>query len=1127
MKKIYLFIIASALLAGGLYATRFLSKDAPDIKSEETQAPPYNVNERHEWEQRRFQDPATGRIPKNIRTMESAFARTIPGSKYRLVSKNDKALAADWSLRGPYNIGGRTRALGVDILNEDHIIAGGVSGGIWKTANGGNEWVKKTPPDRLHSVSCLTQDTRVGKENIWYYGTGEFWGNSADISGDGIYKSTDSGESWSLLESTSTKNPQSWENPFDYIWRIIINHKRLDRDEIYAAVCLGGIYRSIDGGENWEPVLGGYGNSYGYFTDIAISPNGVMYATISQMSPSGSAMKKGMFRSTDGETWTDITPEDMPERYKRIIVAISPSDENQAYFIAETPEDGKLTFNSRGDELWHSFWKYTYISGDGSGDGGNWENRSDNIPDHELTRKSFNSQGSYDLVMKVKPDDPNVVIFGGTNLYRSTDGLASAENTTMIGGYCPYDDPEPCLYAYRYPNHHADEHEILFSRENSDIMFTGTDGGVHKTMDILADEVEWISLNNGYFTTQFYSCAVDLFAETDEIIGGLQDNGTLFTKWTDKNKPWAYPTFSDGFTTDIANNGEYYFSSQNSSNQPKIKMWRFKLNENGERDYITRIDPIGGKDFIWNNPYKLDPNNSNVMYCAGGITMWRNNDLSLIPDVESKDSVSEGWNNLTLPGVELDEANNERVSALEVSVKPENVVYFGTTRGQLFRLDNSNEGDPVPVDITAKSFPKANIESISCDPRDAAKALVVFSGYRILSIFYTSDSGENWTPVSGNLEEFESGGGNGPAVLCVDVLPIGDLTRYFVGTSIGLFSTSFIDGTNTVWTQDSPDEIGNCVINMIDSRVSDGYIAVATHGLGMFSAHIDEVYSSDIAAPTLEFPENNKGGVKKETELSWKPVPNAGLYKLEIAEDPDFENIFYEKDGIRGESHEVNGFEQGLAKYYWRVTARSSGGISQPSETWSFLTALEPPELLSPEKGADSVSVNPVLKWEELELAASYGVQVSSTIAFSPLLIDTVVSEPQLEINGLDPNQKYYWKVSAGTEDGLGEFSKYFNFKTENIVSVKDTKIAKTEVKCYPNPFEDYTEISFMNNIQGQVNITVYDLSGRIVETLAQGVKPAGEVKALFKPEGLPSGTYLFRISSPYGVFSGMMNYKK
>ena len=1128
MRKIFTYsAVAGLIMIAGFLLFQSGNDNTVVKKAHREDAGPYNIKERHNWEQLRFMDPATGLIPANARQRERLFVRKLPGSYNNIKSKNDRPMSDNWTWRGPYNIGGRTRALAFDILNEDIIIAAGVSGGMWKSTNAGQSWVKKTTPEQLHSVTCVAQDTRVGKENIWYYGTGEFLGNSAHINGDGMYKSTDGGESWQLLESTATYKPGSWENKFEFIWRIITNPDNTAQDEVFVATCLGGIYRSVDGGENWEPVLGSFGNSYSYFTDLIRTDGGVYYATMSSYSPGGvHSIVKGIYRSVDGVNWTDITPQFMPEDYNRVIVAAAPSDENQVYFIAETPESGKMTTNSRGDELWHSFWKYTYVSGDGTGAGGIWEDRSENIPAGELIRKHFNSQTSYDLVMKVKPDNPDVVFFGGTNLYRTNDGLSTSENTTHIGGYCPYEDPEPCLYPYRYPNHHADQHEIVFSRSNPDIMYTGSDGGIHKTIDPMAEEVEWISLNNGYLTTQFYSCAIDHASENYEIIGGLQDNGTLFSKWNDKNTPWTYPTYSDGFTTALADSGEYYYSSQNSSYQPKIKMWRFKLDEDGERSIKTRIDPIGGQDFIWNNPFKLDPNNTNIMYCAGGQILWRNNDLRSIPYEDTEDSTEIGWDSLSLPDVELLE--DDRISALDISKEPANVVYFGTQFGRLFKMEDANTGDPYADELTLSKFPNANISCITVNPHDANKAIVVFSGYNIINMYYTEDGGQNWEAVSGNLEPAANSDGFGPSILWAEILPVAGAYRYYAGTSAGLFSTSHLEGDYTIWEQEAAGTIGNVVINMIDSRELDGFVAVGTHGLGMFST-FETALHLPLSAPELVYPSSGLKGIGEEEEFIWKSVHDAGMYKLQVAEDSDFENMIYEEDGITDTSITIDDIEQGLKQYYWRVFARGAAGLGNSSEKWDFESAIQSPELIYPEDKSDSLDYDLTLEWEDLSGADSYRVQVSTSFSFNKIILDSSgIIGNTLELSGLENNERYYWRVSALSGENEGEFSGHYYFKTKNIVSVKD--IADNNINAltaYPNPFESGTEIVFNLEVNADLIVEIFDAAGRKVKVLESKYLNSGDYKYRFNGAGLPSGTYICRLKAGSTVKTMLLKLSK
>src|SRR5439155_16491713 len=121
------------------------------------------IRARIEW--LRLHDPTTGKIPLHIRSRELEFVSHLPkhggGSDLRQPNPGSNILKTDsWTPRGPFNIGGRTRAVGIDIKNENVILAGGVSGGMWRSPDGGNSWTRRTLLTEQPEVSCLVQDVR-------------------------------------------------------------------------------------------------------------------------------------------------------------------------------------------------------------------------------------------------------------------------------------------------------------------------------------------------------------------------------------------------------------------------------------------------------------------------------------------------------------------------------------------------------------------------------------------------------------------------------------------------------------------------------------------------------------------------------------------------------------------------------------------------------------------------------------------------------------------------------------------------------------------------------------------------------------------------------------------------------
>ncbi|MBI3587541.1 MAG: T9SS type A sorting domain-containing protein [Ignavibacteriales bacterium] len=814
----------------------------------------------YEWMMLR--DPNTGVIPPNIRQQELAYAKTLPTRESLVrLGKGAGVQALTWTSRGPYNVGGRTRALAIDVSNESIMLAGGVSGGMWRSTDGGISWTRTTSlTPIMQSVTCVAQDTRTGKRSTWYYGTGEYLGNSASgggasfYSGDGIFKSTDGGITWNILPATATNKPELFDNFFDYIWNIAVNPVS-SQDEVYAAT-YGLIYRSTNGGTSWTNVLGATSFPYSIYTDIAITAGGVMYASLG-----GGGTQDGIYRSTDGTNWTNITPSGFASSYRRIVIGLAPSNQNVVYFLAQTPSSGTLD---------HQIWKYTFVSGNGSGTGGTWVDRSANMPAIGGSVGNFDSQNSYDLIVKVKPDNENVVFIGGTNLYRSTDGFATSTNTTWIGGYAVVNDVS------QYANHHPDQHSLAFLPSNSSTLFSGHDGGISKTTNDLASSVSWTRLNNGYLTSQFYSVALDHGTTGNNVVvGGLQDNGNWFTNSTSSTSPWVeIPGGGDGTFCAIASGRtSYYFGTQNGS------VTRFLLGTDGSDQGWTKVTPAGASGFLFVAPYLLDPNNSKMMYMAAGGSIWRNTDLTTIP-LFSNNKTSVNWDSLAGSYV-----SGEIISALAVSTTPANRLYFGTTTGQVYWMFGANGSNPSRSTITGSAFPSgAYVSCIALDPTNADNAIVVFSNYNVQSLFSTSDGGTTWTAIGGNLEST-----SGPSVRWAAIVPSGTSSKtYLVATSVGVYSTNTLNGSSTIWAQEGGSTIGNVVTTMIDSRASDGLVAVATHANGVYSATVSAPSSverlDDVIPKDFALAQNYPNPFNPSTTIRFG-LPREGYVRIKIFDE--------------------------------------------------------------------------------------------------------------------------------------------------------------------------------------------------------------------------------------------------
>ena len=753
---------------------------------------------RVEFEIRKLRNPLTGRIPENIRTKELAFASEQPSKE-----RHREHEAISWTHRGPFNVGGRTRALAVDVNNEDILLAGGVSGGVWRSTDAGLSWSKTTGVSDLQSVTCIAQDPRKGLTNTWYYGAGERKGNSASglasahYTGDGIFKSIDGGLSWFILPLTSTRQPQVIDHCFDYVHEIVVNPTNGD---VFAATDCG-IFKSQDEGMNFENVL----LSADGWTDIQVTSTGILYAYVYE---GGSAPRGGIFKSDGGTSWTRVSessgsPVGVRER-KRI--GIAPSNEDIVYVIGE-----------------NSLWKYD----DNATDSERWTNLSGNIPSFSDGIGAFNSQGGYNLLVEVKPDNENFVIIGGTNLYRSTDGFATDENIEWIGGYTP-------VFSF-YPDHHPDQHAFLFLSGTKAL--SGNDGGVQRTNDITATgatgfgAVDWVSLNNGYLTTQVYALST---GPGDQILAGFQDNGTWLTTSSNSKTTWSHSLGGDGAYNAWNTDGTVrYLSSQFA------RLVRLEYSDANDGDIYASslITPVidGYETSLFITPFYLDPLNDEILYLGGDRRLFVNTRANSA-------SRTAGWKSIALgPNIG---------SISEIGLTGANMVYVGTDNGELYRVEGPAEDFPI-VSALGSGFPHSGyISSIGVNPFDENELIVTFSNYEVISIFHSTNGGTSWTNIGGTLEESTDGSGSGPSVRIARILKDG--RKYLVGTSTGLYSAQTLSGVYTVWTQEGSNTIGNVVVSHMAVRNDDGLVVVGTHGNGLYSASIGK--NTDLQVNSIDTP---------------------------------------------------------------------------------------------------------------------------------------------------------------------------------------------------------------------------------------------------------------------------------
>ncbi len=290
--------------------------------------------------------------------------------------------------RGPANIGGRTRAILIDPDDEKHKtwIVGSASGGIWRTTNEGNSWENLSDQFTNLGVNALVMSE--SNHNVIYAGTGESFPGSAQIYGNGIWKTTDKGETWKQLKQTGA------DDNFGYVNRLVVDPTN---ENILLAATETGIFRSEDGGEAWQQV---HTSSKGVENLVAKPDNfNILYAGEHSV---------GILRSVDaGKTWKDISKG--LGGGTRFEISVSPANTNYVYVSKNMGRDASEVFvSNNGGDTWAKY----------------------NDDEHFL-----GGQGDYDNIITAHPYNEKEVYVGGVNLWHLTFDGAIKSMSTIVDAY--------------------------------------------------------------------------------------------------------------------------------------------------------------------------------------------------------------------------------------------------------------------------------------------------------------------------------------------------------------------------------------------------------------------------------------------------------------------------------------------------------------------------------------------------------------------------------------------------------------------------------------------------------------------------------------------------------------------
>lgn len=785
-------------------------------------------------------DPKTGVIPKY--RLKDAFSKMVA-----LKEKNNYAedeIVLNWE-ELPADMGGRTRALAVDPSDPlgKRVLAGSVTGGLWINEDITSALSSWEPVndflDNL-SISCIIFDPL--DPNIVYAGTGEaqtavtIYRESSGV-GSGILKSTDGGLTW------------GWTNGnFAYITDILIR-KEGGKSILYSAAVSGkykevnhvsrpsdGLYRSADGGNSWQqvlPLIPGGKDPYAP-SDLEMSADGrIFVGTQRNLEGKGAAV---ILWSDDGVNWNintevaeeiDTLSDPTANIPGRVILASSLSDTNITYAaIASGGYSGEGFIRDRA---------YAIIKSDDKGE--SWEKV--NMP---------NSDGSWAylawhaFIIKVDPNNPDVVYAGGLDLHKSLDGGNSWNKISDWRG--------PTLGAGGTSYVHADQHQIVFLNNSSDSAAFCTDGGIFFTSDGSAEFPGFGERNMNYNTIQYYSCAIHPEAGKNFYIAGTQDNGTM-RYLEDPVSVNDLVSGGDGAFCFFDKNDPSYFITSVYYNRYYVH----NISGNDVSDIVLYIDEYSG---IFINPADYDYKR-NVLY-ANAVTF----DLQLKDNLLVVSDVTSSPNGSFIP---LNTGSTLPFSHIRYSPTTSEVVstvFAGTQSGRLFKIKNANIA-PNVEEIGSASFPEANISCISIGSTEN-DILVSFSNFGVESVWESHDGGVTWRNIEGDLPD----------------MPVRWILHHpqnsgkaIIATELGVWKTEDFSGSEVHWEPENQG-LANVRVDMLKYRDSDQTYAAATHGRGLYVTRNSQ---------TGIF-ENNSGNL---SELKIYPNPNSGKFQVIVPYMSDYE----------------------------------------------------------------------------------------------------------------------------------------------------------------------------------------------------------------------------------------------
>ena len=712
------------------------------------------------------------------RTEEPELARREQES---LDSKAFQSL--EWRQVGPHRAG-RVVAVAGHPTEYGTFYFGACAGGVWKTTNAGSHWENIT--DGYFNTSAVGALAVSNSDpNVIYAGTGETAIRSNISHGDGVYKSTDGGRTWTNVGLKETR----------HIGEIQIHPANPD---VAVVAALGhawgqnedrGVYRTLDGGKTWEKVL--YKSDKAGAIDISMDPNNprIIFATFWQgqrmaHGATSGGEDSGLWRSMDGgDTWEDLTRKSgLPDGiWGKSGVAVSGAKAGRVWAQIEAENAGVFRTDDYGDT---------------------WTQVNDDL---DLGRRPW-----YYMHIYADPQDPDTVYICNLSFHKSVDGGKTFK---------------------QIPTPHGDNHDLWIDPKNPQRMIEGNDGGACVSLD---GGKSWSTILNQP-TAQFYHVEADDHFPY-RIYGSQQDNFAMRLPMADAEGAISWKNYYEpgggesGYMRIQPEPPHKVFGGGIGTGLGHGRLINWDPEEDQRRN-VTPWPEVHGMGagaihlkyrFQWTFPLEFSPHDPKTMYVASQY-VHRSTDLGHSYEVISPDLTRNDPDKLQSSGGPLTADNSGAeiyctIFAFLESPHEKGVFWAGSDDGlvHISRDGGDNWKNVTPGDLPEWSM----ISMIEASPHDPATVYVVATMYKHNDwrpfIYKTNDYGESWTKITNGIPEDDF-----TRVVREDPDRRGLL---FAGTELGVY-VSFDDGANWQWL-----DTNLPIVPIYDLIVKNGDLVAATHG---------------------------------------------------------------------------------------------------------------------------------------------------------------------------------------------------------------------------------------------------------------------------------------------------------